>query len=712
MRVLPFLCVAFAAGAAISANGQKFASSVARVEEGDEWVRVEYRRDVVKGSALDFSEFGLQDAPSGKYGWLVSRNGHAEFENRPGVPARFYGVNLCNTANYLSSNEVEQVTDRLVRLGYNAVRIHHHDTLWAESEENRDALDCLVAACVRKGIYLTTDLYVSRQIPWRDLGVDRDGIADIQSAKVLMMVSDVGFENWKRFARDFLTRRNRYTGRSLAEEPAMPFLVLINESSPYSNAGWPKVRRFPAFQALWDEWLARERAINPSAWPLAKAGYVPEKAWGPSSENGMKAAFWAWCMVRFSRNATTFLRDELGVKAMLATDNHGPAFPAILKARADGGDYADFHFYPEHADSASDVDRKDTGLPLVSLFRNHNPLNDEVRMYRGVAFNRIWGRPLVVSECQMSGPNFNRAMSGLVTGSYAAIQDWTGIWTFAFAHQREKLFDGCASGPGRFDLSLDPLMQATDRLPILLFLRGDQPTPSAAFSNVLPDGTVASGNMPPLSSRPEWNDRGLEWKSRLGVSFGSAPLPDGVKGVMAYPAEPPTDEPPSCGVIVAENKGSIVVSCRRAAGGFVGIGESFDTRSLRAKVRGHGALVAAAALDGSGLADASRILVWHLTDLHGQGFSWGGNVKKDNHLRTGILSWGNNFLLAHVGEAEVSLALANADEYSVYALGTDGRREREIPANVKDGWLSFSASVRQPFGGCLMYEVFKIGNIQ
>ena len=708
MKSSLFLFAALAVSATLPADVKKSAPSRGRVEEGDEWVRINYRRDIVPGSALDFSGLGLHDAPAGKYGWVVSRNGHAEFERRSGVAARFYGVNLCNTANYLPSNEVEQVTDRLVRLGYNAVRIHHHDTLWAESEENRDALDRLVAACVQKGIYLTTDIYVSRRIPWRDLGVDRDGTADGPSAKILMIATDAGFDNWKRFARDFLTRRNQYTGRSLAEEPAMPFLVLINESSPHSNAEWPKVRMLPAFQALWDEWLAEQRAAHPSAWPLAKAGELPKKAgwWGPSPENDMKSAFWAWCVVRFSRKATAFLRNELGVKAMLATENHGPVLHSILKARAEGGNYADFHFYTEHAGPAK-TGRKNTGLSLVSLFRNHNPLNDETRMYRSVAFNRIWGHPLVVSESQMGGPNFNRAMAGLVTGAYAAIQDWTGIWTFALAHQREKLFDGCPAGPGRFDLSLDPLMQATDRLPTLLFLRGDQPTPSAAFSNVLPDGTNASGITPSLSVRPKWIGRGLEWKSRLGVSFGSAPLPDGVKAIKAQPPEEPTGTPAPCGVAVDETKGCIVVSGKRTAGGFIDADDAFDAGALRVSVRGHSALVAAAALDGTGLADASRILVWHLTDLHGKGFAWGGKTMKDGRVHTGILSWGNHLLLAHVGEADVSLALSGAAEYRVYALGTDGRREHEISTKIENGHLLFTASVRQPFGGCMMYEIVK-----
>ena len=121
--------------------GSVVADEVQIVKEGSDWVPLEYIRDIEPGSALDFSAMGIVDAPAGKHGWLVSRNGHAEFEGRPGVPARFYGVNLCMTANYLRPDEIEKVTDRLIRLGYNAIRIHHHDDEWAKALSGRGRPD-------------------------------------------------------------------------------------------------------------------------------------------------------------------------------------------------------------------------------------------------------------------------------------------------------------------------------------------------------------------------------------------------------------------------------------------------------------------------------------------------------------------------------------------------------------------------------------------
>ena len=66
------------------------------------------------------------DAPAGKHGRVVVRDGHFEFEKLPGVKQRFYGVNLVFGACYMSEAETEELADRIARMGYNTVRIHHH----------------------------------------------------------------------------------------------------------------------------------------------------------------------------------------------------------------------------------------------------------------------------------------------------------------------------------------------------------------------------------------------------------------------------------------------------------------------------------------------------------------------------------------------------------------------------------------------------------
>ena len=66
------------------------------VKKGGDWLPLEYRNEIVTGSALDFSHMGFLDAPAGKYGWLRNVGGHFEFERRPGKRVRLYGVNICS----------------------------------------------------------------------------------------------------------------------------------------------------------------------------------------------------------------------------------------------------------------------------------------------------------------------------------------------------------------------------------------------------------------------------------------------------------------------------------------------------------------------------------------------------------------------------------------------------------------------------------------
>ena len=691
------------------AAGAADAAAVQAVTAGPDWTRFENRHEIVAGSALDFSGLGLHHAPAGKYGWLKGDGLRAVFERRPDAPARFYGVNLCNDANYLADDEIERLTDRLVRLGYNAVRLHHHDDMWAKDEDGaRAKLDRLMAACIRKGIYLMTDLCVSRKVSWRELGVDRDGLAT--GVKLRMMTTEAGFACWKKFATDFLTRVNPETGRALKDEPAMPFLVILNEPSPHSN--WDKARDVEPFRALWPVWLAETRAQFPGAFPELTDDAFPARGgwWNPNAEANAVSSFWTWCLARFSRRASAFLKEELGVKALLATDNNGPILPEISRTRAACGDFVDFHWYTEHAGSASKKDREESGLPLAGVFRNHNALAGGTYCYGRTAFSRVWGRPLTVSESNMGGPNVNRAVHGLALGAYAAVQDWTGIWTFALAHGARKLFDGCAAPPGRFDLALDPLLQAADRMAIPLFLRGDLPTPAAAFANNFSAADMAPSARNDLSAVPPWGSASSElvWRARLGVSFGETP-PPGVAAPGRDARAVAADAAPPAGVAIDRSKGDLAVASPRFAGVFAGADARRDAGALRVRVSGTRACVAAVSLTDAPLETSPRILVWHLTDLHGEGFRWGGTVERRGiGPHTGILSWGDGAnLFARTGSAAIVLRLDDAADYDVYALDAVGNRCEKVAAEVRDGQLGFVAAIRPDAPARFYYEVVR-----
>ena len=78
-------------------------------------------RDIIPGSSLDFSAIVPRDKPAGTHGRIVARGPHFEFEKNPGVPVRFYGVNLCFGANFGSWEEAQGLGERLACVGYEAL---------------------------------------------------------------------------------------------------------------------------------------------------------------------------------------------------------------------------------------------------------------------------------------------------------------------------------------------------------------------------------------------------------------------------------------------------------------------------------------------------------------------------------------------------------------------------------------------------------------
>lgn len=418
------------------------------IRSGDAWVRLENRKEVRKGSALDFSNQGLQDAPAGKYGWLKAVRGTFEFAARPGVAQRFYGVNLCFSANYLAQDEADDLVEYLVRSGYNTIRIHHHDDYWAKHPEARGKLDYLIARAISRGLYITTDLYVSRKATWRELGEDRPGGPDVQLYKTLVAVDEKAYSNWLAFAKEFLCHVNPHTGRAYRDEPGMPLLSLVNEGNLGMGFGHAKQTN-PSILAAW-----RAFSGNPTA----------EKVPSPWT-NAQARDFDTMLERRFVEKATVALR-ALGVKALLTNDNNGSRH-----GEGEGAtslyDYVDNHFYIDHPRFL------DERWQLPSSCPNENPvrLGQPEMFAKGYAKNSV--KPYAITEWNFSGPGRYRALGGILTGALAARDEWDALWRFAYSHDRRNLADDPDQTPGYFDCSTDPLSRASDRASVFLFLRGD-----------------------------------------------------------------------------------------------------------------------------------------------------------------------------------------------------------------------------------------------
>lgn len=665
------------------------------VAEGENWVPLDYKKDIVAGSALDFSNQGLQDAPAGKYGWLRNTDGHFEFEGRTGFRQRFYGANLCYSACFPDKALADRLVMRLVRLGYNTVRIHHYEGtggLFLKSNlvrgfdpEQAARLDYFLARCFANGIYVTTDLYTTRRVKWRDIAIDRDGDVPMSVYKNLIGVHEPAFENWCAFARLFFTHVNPHTGRAYRDEPGLPLVSLINEGK--LGWCWTQIRSEEPMRKAWAAWLAERRAKDSD---FAK-GMDVDPTHVNSEENALFVHFMADVERKLVARQRAFLRG-LGVKALLTNQNCGPHPAPMMSVKEDLYDYVDDHFYVDHPLFLG----KNWSLP--SRCNNKNPVCSTYLPYLSVAFTRLPTKPFCITEWNFSGPGMFRGCGGILTGAMAALQGWDGLWRFAYSHSRGDL-SGDQGAPGYFDMATDPLGQASDRASVCLFLRGDLEPLAEAVADRLDRTDSLPADCREMGVAPAW--KAAAWRTRVATALADVP------GWRMFSLaetrackEPPVKLSVNSAVDFNAARGSFRIMTSKTCGGFAPSG-SLSAGAIAFDVGPVAATVWASSLDGKPVAKSKRILVTHLTDVQAD-----GNVYA-NQDKTILLKWGRGRSVVRKGEAGVSLALADPGLFDVWALETSGRRLEKMPTRVENGRLCFKAAVKGPNGARMLYEVVR-----
>jgi hypothetical protein len=164
---------------------------------------------------------------------------------------------------------------------------------------------------------------------------------------------------------------------------------------------------------------------------------------------------------------------------------------------------------------------------------------------------------------------------------------------------------------------------------------------------------------------------------RRDIATGDAKslVVDGKAGTMAI------DTPMTCGVF--SEGGRMRAGC------------------IAADCGGVPATIWASSLDGKPIAESSRILLTHLTDVQNSGTTF-----EDDTMRV-LLAWGGLPHLMRNGKAHVALSLLPG-EFSVFALDGDGSRRRDVSSVAGDGRLAFVADIgADPASATYMYEIVR-----
>ena len=696
------------------------------IQAGDEWIPLQVDLDIEPGSALDFSGFGQFDAPAGKHGWMIARpDGQLAFEKDPKAARRYYGANLCFGAHYLSHEESDRLADRLMRLGYNAIRFHHYErelidrsagTSTKLNPQKLDQLDYLFAALKKRGIYVTTDLFVSRPVFAHEVFSGAKGDLEMNEYKMLVPVNDKAMANWKAFTRNLLTHVNPYTGMRYADDPALAWLSMINEGNFGNYTGRLSDRAREDWDAAWRAWLQR------------KHGNLQAKAWGKGPEFAIFLAETDRAMCARMRQ---FLREEIGTKALL-TNMNGWSNPIQNQASRQDYDYVDDHFYVDHPRF---LERR---WSLPSHCNNRSPVAEGAPGGRHCAFTRLFDKPFTISEYNYSGPGRFRGVGGILTGCMGALQNWSVIWRFAYCHNRDGMLKPRPAN--YFDMASDPLNLAADRASVCLFLRGDMRPAAHAVAIAMTERDVLGRSPREATLPPSWHALALITRVGSFVGDGSQPVPADM--VLAAGDDALTRTPPKSvltadpydektgqrvvdymrdrnwlragnvtnleakklqsetgELLIDAPKDVLVLNTPKTAGGYAPEGKTIDCGSVSVSVDETDATVWVSSLDGQPIAQSKHLLITHLTDLQNTDTRFGERARQT------LLAWGKLPHLVRRGRATVRLNLSAGNRVQVWALTTSGKRLAKVAMRVSESGVSVPLDVKGAEGARMLYEV-------
>lgn len=695
-------------------------TNVYRIVRGADWVPVNFLRSVEPGGAFDFSQMGFVDAPAGKHGWLKVRDGHFAFEDSLDVRRRFSGPSLLHEAMCPPVEEADAIADRLVRLGYNSVRVIGWDATLAMGPgywdadydrtqylpEKIDRFDRFMAACFQRGVYATIDICGNRHFKWGDAtetcGHDPKSLMINPDYRALCLFDEKAYQDLCDYTRKFFTHRNPYTGRTYAEEKGIPLVSPMSEQ--LVSERFELFKGHSSLDAAWQDWVRRGRQEDPEYFKDV-VGDLSDLSKLPSLNSGVLYRFEAELERRFFTRFRTFLREELGVKALLSDMDVREGNIFRMSVAEDLYDCTDVHLYNSHPDFANG---------MISC-GGQDPATTEWLGGIGCAFQRLAKCPLTFREWDYCYPSRFRVCAGLLVGSAAGLQEYDGIWRFCWdlpwGDNCRQYADGCHQPMNATSILTDPLGVASERLTSLLFLRGDVPP--------LPEPGLALRLRAEDRFRRNWRSVSYNkcptaalWRMKACQVIGGK-APEGWKEISFDDLERagqdlsllPVKLDPNPVVRRDFTNRVLTVTTRRTAAGF-----AYPT-SGRVKagpfsfiLGGSHAAVFATSVDAepTALEEAKRILVMHLTDAQAEGCEF------TDETRTLMTKRSDGLPLVATGTAKIRLDLRNPGAYTVWALDLSGRRIERVPTCTRFGALAFLASVRGSDGTArIAYEVVR-----
>ncbi|MGH1363395.1 MAG: hypothetical protein ACRBF0_07560 [Calditrichia bacterium] len=392
----------------------------------------------------------LNHRPAGKHGFVRTDGEAFKFQN--GDEIRFWGVNLSAMQCFPDYEEAQILARRLAKIGVNLVRIHHLNVNWSPTklcsldprgryvfdEELWNKLDYLLCCLKKEGIYIQMDLLVDPDEIW-------PRPKQLRTWKGLSYVVPELVERQRRYAALLWGHVNPYTEIAYKDDPSFAMTTLVNENDitshfiPSRSNGFDLEPYISEFEKQHADWAWKR-------WKFASSVDLWSSADGKRFLNEIQEDFFA--------DMRRLLKSQ-GVSIPINGTNwilHQKDLPSQATM-----DFMDTHVYRRgRLDSPG-------ALPTIAS---------------EVAFSKIAGLPLTVSEYGTIWPDQWRVTIPLQMAAHGSQQGWNALSIYAYRQS--------GTGPaedlrGAYNLYNDPVTMGIFPAAALLFRRGDIPKHSDRY---------------------------------------------------------------------------------------------------------------------------------------------------------------------------------------------------------------------------------------
>jgi hypothetical protein len=615
-----------------------------------------------KTSPVDLSFLNATEKLAGKHGFLKAVKDKLVFED--GAPVRFWGTNLTAYTLFGTSREhVKQQARRLSELGFNLVRVHHHDSYWVDpnifgersspdtqnlSSVMLEKLDWWIKCLKDEGIYVWLDLHDGRNLKPGD---KIDGFDEISKGESTAGLKGYNYVNasiqeaMKRFNEVFVNHFNPYTNTRYKDEPAIAAMLITNENdvtNHYGNALLPD-KDVPKHIALY---MAQADAF------AATYGLPKEKTWR-SWEHGPSKLFLNDLEHRFNVEMMAHLRAQ-GVKVPIVTTSTWGFNPLSSLPALTAGDIIDAHSYG----GVGELEK--------------NPINI-ANLVNWIAAAQVAGKPLTVTEWNVeSFPAPDRHTIPLYVAASASLQGWRALMQYAYA----QVPLNTPGRPSNWAVFNDPALVATLPAAALLYRRGDVQEASTIYAfapsteqffnqSISPQNAIVLRTAPEIGKLVIFlpQTRELPWLEKSEIPAGAKVITDPNQSLISGDATEVVSDTGELRWNWERGTYTIDTPCTQAAMGWIG-GTKIRLADVDIALTTKNATVAVQSLDGNPIRKSGAIMI-----------SLGARSVPESATQ----------LPFHSELAEGQVIIRAPKGLNLYAKNSSTKKGRKIPASYENG---------------------------